>query len=269
MTDEAGKVSRQDVAGGIPPGRIEAARRTYAQAMGDDETPLAIFLDFKHRKAARGMLITDRFIYSAHMPVALPLDRIDTVRVTGGGFTPEKLRINGAAVLVHKTIDSLSVDILSRIRSEIGKRKLRGKLVGADPGRSTLTNEQFVRDAADGLASGVSKAELQTRLQGNGMDAESADLLVRGLMALSEPGNIASGAVLIFTGVMCLGLVVFLLIAPMSITFNPIFLILGAFGALIMVAIGIGAVRSVKKRRTDPEGLTKSWLAFLAPNRLE
>ncbi len=266
----AKRSGRQDVADGIPPKHIEAARRTYAKAMSDAETPLAIFLDFKHRKAARGMLITDRFVYSAHVPVPIPLDRISIVRVTGGGFTPEKLRINGVACLVHREVDPFAMDILSTIRSEIRKRKLQGKLIPDDTRRTALANETHVRTAADALASGLPIANIRTQLQGQGLDAESADVLARGLQAMSEPGNVASGAVLTFAGVMCMGLVIFLFFDPIKgFSFNPIFMVFGAIGAIVMIAIGIQSILSVKKRRTDPDGLVKTWLDFLDPDRDE
>ncbi|MDP6543191.1 MAG: hypothetical protein QGH60_04315 [Phycisphaerae bacterium] len=270
VTDQSAQAGRQDVLDNIHPNRLAAARRTYAQAMTDAETPLAAFLDFKHRKGTRGILITDRYIYSSHTPVRLPLDRLSTIKVTGGGFTPEKLRINGVAVLVHRTIDSLAKDILTQIRSEIKKRKLDGKLIGEDAARAALTNESYVRAAAEDIASGSAPAAVQAQLQGRGMDEESAGILARGLLALSEPGNIASGAGLVLTGFLCMVLVAVLLIAPMTnLIANPVFIILGAVGALVITGIGVQNIRSVKKRRTDSAGLIKAWLDFLDADRTE
>ena len=269
VTAEATQAGRQDVLTGIPPGHIEAARRTYARAMSDTETPLAIFLDFKHHKATRGMLITDRFVYSAHMPAALPVDRIGSVELDGGGFTPQKLRINGVAFLVHRTIDSLAVDILSKISHEVRERKLQGKLVQDDASRrAALSNETHVRAAAEGVASGSATADIQQQLQGRGMDSESADILARGLLALSEPGNVASGAALVLVGVLCLGLIVLLLVDPtIDLVFNPVFMILGAIGAIVVAGVGVQSIRSVKKRRKDTEGMVRTWLGFLTPSQ--
>ncbi len=264
----APQAGRQDVAGGPPQKQIEAARRTYAQAMSDTETPLAIFLDFKHRKATRGLLITDRFVYSSHVPVPLPLDRICLVGVTGGGFTPEKLRINGVAFLEHRKVDPLAMSIVSEIRTEIRKRKLQGKLFPDDARRAALTNESHVRAAANAMASGSPVATIQTQLQNRGMNADSADVLSRGLLAMSEPGNVASGAGLTFAGIMCMGLVIFMFFDPIKgFAFNHIFLVFAAIGAIMMIAIGVQSIRSVKKRRTDPDSLVKTWLDFLDPDR--
>jgi hypothetical protein len=102
------------------------------------------------------------------------------------------------------------------------------------------------------------------------MDEESAGILARGLLALSEPGNIASGAGLVLTGFLCMVLVAVLLIAPMTnLIANPVFIILGAVGALVITGIGVQNIRSVKKRRTDSAGLIKAWLDFLDADRTE
>ena len=73
---------------------------------------------------------------------------------------------------------------------------------------------------------------------------------------------------MVLAGVLCMGLIVLLLVDPtIDLVINPLFMIFGAIGAIVVTGIGVQSIRSVKKRRKDTEGMVRTWLGFLTPSQ--
>ncbi len=270
VSEAAQEAGRRDVLENTPLGYVAAARRSYAGLMGKEETPLAVFLDHKHGHATKGMLITDRYIYSAHVPIPLPIDRVCRVTTEGCTLGPGMLLINGTIFLRHKTIDPLAVGVLTAIATEVRERHLSGSLITeANSEIAALIRDDWIRPASEAVAMGTDPAQVRAELESLGMAGPTAERLVQGLIAMTRPGGAKAGVGMIVGGAGAFVLAVLILIDPLMKLVglraaNPIFFVLGALGGLIVAGVGVSVIRDARKRRSDAPGIAKAWKYLLA-----
>ncbi len=270
----ADQAQRQDVLDGLEKRKVglKRARRSFAAGMGDREKPLALFWDFKNKGGTRGMLLTDRYLYSSHVPQPLPLDRIRLAETTGGGFTPEVLRVNGAIVLLHRQIDTLALAIVQAIAREIRSRDLFGRLI-KDERIAALTNSEHVAVASKAVAAGQKHGQVVAAITAKGAGEETAQTLSRGLLAMTEPGGVTNGLVMILIGGLASPLVVLLLLEPLlgvlGMEFvSPIHGVAALLGCVVFIGSGVAMIRAARRGHGNAVELAEAWNNFLTPREI-